>query len=74
LDISAQWCSPCRALEPILNEVVTAYSKDELLFTKLEAEDENMKILFKAAFVGASGVPRLVSKTPVFIKIFPYFD
>jgi putative thioredoxin len=44
LVISAQWCSPCRVLEPILNEVVTAYSKDELLFTKLEAEDENMKI------------------------------
>ncbi len=58
LDISAQWCSPCRVLEPILNEVVTAYSKDELLFTKLEAEDENMKI---AGQFSVRGFPTVIA-------------
>ncbi|AYQ56793.1 FIG000875: Thioredoxin domain-containing protein EC-YbbN [Bathymodiolus thermophilus thioautotrophic gill symbiont] len=58
LDISAQWCSPCRALEPILNEVVAAYNKDELLFAKLEAEDENMKI---AGRFSVRGFPTVIA-------------
>lgn len=58
LDISAQWCSPCRALEPILNEVVATYSQDELSFTKLEAEDENMKI---AGRFSVRGFPTVIA-------------
>jgi putative thioredoxin len=44
LDISAEWCGPCKILEPILNSVASAYNNNEFSLTKLEAEDENMKI------------------------------
>lgn len=44
LDISANWCSPCKVLEPILIQVIERYNKKDVLLAKLEAEDENMKI------------------------------
>ena len=44
LDISADWCGPCKVLEPIITSVIKEYDSSEVLLTKLEAEDENMKI------------------------------
>ncbi len=44
LDISAEWCGPCKVLEPIITSVIKEYDSDEVLLAKLEAEDENMKI------------------------------
>ena len=58
LDISAQWCSPCRVLEPILNSVAAEYNNDEFSLTKLEAEDENMKI---AGQFSVRGFPTVVA-------------
>ena len=58
LDISAEWCSPCRALEPILSKVTSSYSKEEVLFCKLEAEDENMKI---AGSLSIRGFPTVIA-------------
>ena len=58
LDISAEWCSPCRALEPILSKVASSYSKEEVLFCKLEAEDDNMKI---AGSLSVRGFPTVIA-------------
>jgi len=58
LDISAEWCSPCRALEPILSKVASGYSNEEVLFCKLEAEDENMKI---AGSLSVRGFPTVIA-------------
>ncbi|BAS67860.1 MAG: thioredoxin [Gammaproteobacteria bacterium] len=58
LDISAKWCAPCRALEPILNAVAAEYNKDEFSLTKLEAEDENMKI---AGRYSVRGFPTVIA-------------
>jgi len=58
LDISAEWCSPCRVLEPILSKVASSYSKEEVLFCKLEAEDENMKI---AGSLSVRGFPTVIA-------------
>ncbi len=44
LDISAEWCGPCKILDPVIKSVANEYGDGELLFAKLEAEDENMKI------------------------------
>ncbi|WP_241502516.1 thioredoxin family protein [Bathymodiolus azoricus thioautotrophic gill symbiont] len=57
LDISAQWCTPCRILEPILSSVAAEYNNDEFSLTKLEAEDENMKI---AGQFSVRGFPQLL--------------
>ena len=58
LDISAEWCSPCRALEPTLSKVASGYSNEEVLFCKLEAEDENMKI---AGSLSVRGFPTVIA-------------
>ncbi len=58
LDISAQWCTPCRILKPILSSVVAEYNNDEFSLTKLEAEDENMKI---AGQFSVRGFPTVIA-------------
>ena len=58
LDISAEWCGPCKVLEPIINAVTAEYDDSELLFAKLEAEDENMKI---AGRYGVRGFPTVIA-------------
>ncbi len=57
LDISAEWCGPCRVLEPILERVAEAY-QGKFLLAKLEAEDENMRI---AGRYGARGFPTVLA-------------
>lgn len=58
LDISAEWCGPCKILEPILNSVTAEYNEDEFALTKLEAEDENMKI---AGQFSVRGFPTVIA-------------
>ena len=58
LDISAEWCGPCKILEPILNNVAAEYNKGEFALTKLEAEDENMKI---AGQFSVRGFPTVIA-------------
>ncbi len=57
LDISAEWCGPCRVLEPILLRLAQDYQGGFLLAT-LEAEDENMKL---AGRFGVRGFPTVVA-------------
>lgn len=57
LDISAEWCGPCRVLEPILDRLSAEY-QGAFLLAKLEAEDENMKI---AGRFGARGFPTVLA-------------
>lgn len=42
VDISAEWCAPCRVLGPLLHKVVDTY-KGAFLLALVDA-DENMKI------------------------------
>ena len=58
LDISADWCGPCKILEPILNSVTAEYNEGEFALTKLEAEDENMKI---AGQFSVRGFPTVIA-------------
>lgn len=58
LDISAQWCGPCNILEPIINSVSLEYDEKEFLLTKIEAEDENMRI---AGRYGVRGFPTVIA-------------
>ncbi len=44
-DISAEWCSPCKVLMPILDEIAEQY-KGKFLLAKVDA-DENMRIAGK---------------------------
>ena len=44
-DISADWCSPCRVLMPLLDEISHQYS-GRFLLAKVDA-DENMRIAGK---------------------------
>ncbi|BBB24025.1 thioredoxin [Isorropodon fossajaponicum endosymbiont JTNG4] len=44
LDISAQWCGPCKDLEPVIKSVANECDERDFLLTKLEAGDENIKI------------------------------
>ncbi len=57
LDISAQWCAPCRVLEPVLLRLASEYQGAFLLAT-LEAEDENMKV---AGRFGVRGFPTVIA-------------
>ena len=57
LDISAEWCGPCRIIEPILDKIAADFS-DEIILAKLEAEDENMKI---AGQYNARGFPTVIA-------------
>jgi len=44
VDFWADWCSPCRVISPILDNIAIEYA-DELLVAKLEVDDgENMKL------------------------------
>ncbi len=80
LDISAEWCGPCKVLEPILISVSSAYNESEFSLVKLEAEDENMKIAGRfsvrgfptvIAFVDGQEVGRFHSaQTPDFVRDF----
>lgn len=58
LDISADWCGPCKILEPILKGVAAEYNEGEFVLTKLEAEDENMKI---AGQFSVRGFPTVIA-------------
>lgn len=42
MDISADWCAPCRVLTPLLHKLVTAYD-GQFMLGMVDA-DENMKI------------------------------
>lgn len=42
LDISAEWCAPCKVLAPLLHKMVVAY--DGRFFLGIVDADENMKI------------------------------
>jgi len=39
LDVWAAWCGPCRALEPIIEELEKTYA-GKIAFAKLNADDE----------------------------------
>ena len=41
IDLWAEWCVPCRKVEPIIEELAEEY-KDKMVFTKLNI-DENLK-------------------------------
>ncbi len=44
VDFWADWCSPCRYLDPVLKEVVTGY-RGKVLLAKVEVDEgENMKL------------------------------
>ncbi|HIF48136.1 co-chaperone YbbN [Candidatus Thioglobus sp.] len=58
LDISAEWCGPCKILEPIITSVATEFDQSEFVLTKIEAEDENMKI---AGRYGVRGFPTVIA-------------
>ena len=57
LDISAEWCGPCRVLEPILDRLSAEYN-DVFTLAKIEAEDENMKI---AGQFSVRGFPTVIA-------------
>jgi putative thioredoxin len=56
LDISADWCSPCRMLEPLLDRLVQDYA-GQFVLAKVDA-DENMRI---AGRHQAKGFPTVIA-------------
>jgi len=56
LDISAEWCSPCRVLEPMLDKLVKEY-EGKFVLAKVDA-DENMRI---AGRHGVRGFPTVIA-------------
>ena len=55
VEFSASWCGPCKALEPILEEVEQLYA-DRVKFCKIDAE-QNPKL---AQALEIHGLPALV--------------
>jgi thioredoxin 1 len=55
VDYWAEWCGPCKALGPILDEVATSYG-DKLVIAKMNV-DENRDIPSK---FGIRGIPTLM--------------
>ena len=55
IDFHAQWCGPCRALEPVLEELSEEY-KDKIDIYKVNTEDE-MEL---AASFGVMSLPTLL--------------
>ena len=55
IDFYATWCGPCRALEPILEELSEEY-KDEIDIYKVNTEDE----IETAAAFGVMSLPTLL--------------
>lgn len=55
VDFWAEWCGPCKALAPVVNEVAEEYS-DKVKFVKINV-DENPDI---SAKYGIRGIPTLM--------------
>jgi putative thioredoxin len=56
LDISADWCSPCRTLEPVLHRLALEYA-GRFVLARVDA-DENMRI---AGRHQAKGFPTVIA-------------
>lgn len=55
LDFWAEWCGPCKAIAPMLNEIATEY-QDKLIVAKLDI-DENPKTPQR---FNVRGIPTLI--------------
>lgn len=55
VDFNAPWCAPCRAQEPILDEVQKAF-EGKAAFTKVNI-DQNQKVAVK---LGIQSIPTLI--------------
>ena len=56
VDISAEWCAPCRVLAPLLHKMVFAYD-GQFILAMVDA-DENMRI---AGRHGVRGFPTVIA-------------
>ena len=52
VDFWAEWCGPCKAIAPILNEIIDGR---DLLVAKVDTEENSMH----AARLGVRGIPAL---------------
>ncbi len=55
LDLWAEWCGPCKAITPVLEELATEYS-GQVKIVKMDV-DENTKV---PASLGIRGIPTLI--------------